>query len=99
MADYILALSAVELPTWVTWGLQGLVGFVLGKLWSKVEEALKAVNDLKVELAKNYATTEEVTLVRSRVHDLTAWVMQEKAIRELLREQAKEKGSGDHKLI
>lgn len=71
---------------WITWSLQGLIGFLLYHLWSQMQKNTEAIVDLRVELAKNYVTQEDMKILRQRVHDITAWMMGEKTLREVVRE-------------
>jgi len=68
--------------TWVTWGLQGLLGFMLVKIWARLDENTKSINEMKIDMAKNYVAKEDWVIIRQRVHDLANWIVGEKAVRE-----------------
>lgn len=69
---------------WVTWALQGLIGFLLLVVWQKLEQNAKSildltavVNDFKLDIAKNYIResryTPEWEEVRRRLHVVEGW--------------------------
>jgi len=55
---------------WITWGLQGLVGFLLIVVWQKLEENSRAINALALKLAESYARKEELDPIRDQVRNL-----------------------------
>lgn len=41
---------------WVTWALQGLIGFILWLVWQQLSKNTDAINKIQVDLPTNYVT-------------------------------------------
>ena len=66
---------------WITWGLQGLICFVLYLFWRGLERNSDTLHEIQIDLAKNYVTKpsfhfradavdSEIVGIRQRVNDV-----------------------------
>ncbi len=66
---------------WITWGLQGLICFVLYLFWRGLERNSDTLHEIQIDLAKNYvskpsfhfradAADAEIGSIRQRVNDV-----------------------------
>lgn len=76
---------------WITWALQGLIVGAVSFVWKQIIGTTKAINDLRLELTKDYVSMHrwetEWSEVRRRLHDMENWRAGEIAKEELLKRQ------------
>jgi hypothetical protein len=60
-------------PEWITWALQGLVVFLVGVLWQKLNENGRAIHQLELKLAESYVKKEAFEKLSDRLGNIETW--------------------------
>ena len=73
------------LDSWITWALQGLLGFFLWIVWSKLDETSKEVHALALKLSDEYVKKSDpifatLVLLHDRIRELEEWMHRGKAL-------------------
>lgn len=81
---------------WITWALQGLIGFILVRLWKQLDAGVTAtssltvaVAELKLDLHKFFVMKTEWTEVRERLRTIEDYVAGQKAIEAIKEKMGK----------
>ena len=66
---------------WITWALQGLIGFLLLVVWQKLDENNKAINALALKMSDQYSKKEDIDQLYERLRCREVWKAGEQALR------------------
>lgn len=81
------ALEAEEMnEQWVTWALQGLIAFVLGKLWGQLDTVTKDLAELKTQIAGDTISKVDWKEMRDRMHTVEGYIAGRREIEKAQRE-------------
>ena len=85
----------MNFESWITWALQGLIGFLLWIIWQKLEENSRAISALALKISEDYMKKSDpfftqFSLYHDRLRDVEEWMFGQKA-RELYGDRKEKK--------